>query len=113
MSGAAHGGGHEKTDFTFKHTIWIIPVSMVLLVAYVVTVWFWSTASLSREMVRKEKQGAAFGKEALHELRAREDSILGGYGWRDDAKTAVRIPVTRAMELLAKEKTAAAPGGME
>jgi hypothetical protein len=46
-------------------------------------------------------------------LRAREDSILEGYGWKDSAKTALRIPVLRAMELLVKEQGSAPAGGME
>lgn len=35
-------------------------------------------------------------------LRAQEDAILGSYGWADRANGAVRIPIERAMDLLAQ-----------
>ena len=39
----------------------------------------------------------------LKEFRAAEDAILTSYGWVDPDKGVVRIPVERAMELVAKE----------
>src|SRR5438128_1977992 len=39
----------------------------------------------------------------LKEFRAAEDAILNSYGWVDPEKGVVRIPVERAMELVAKE----------
>src|SRR5579859_969908 len=39
----------------------------------------------------------------LKEFRAGEDAILNNYGWIDPEKGIVRIPVARAMELVAKE----------
>jgi hypothetical protein len=36
----------------------------------------------------------------LAELRAREETTLGSYGWVDRQAGIVRIPITRAMELL-------------
>ena len=103
MNHTSHGPGHEKTDFTFQNVIWMIPASMVILVTFVVTVWFAATSALSHEMARKEKQGAAFGKEMLMELRAQEDSLLGSYQWQNKEKTVARIPIQRAMELIAAE----------
>ena len=41
-------------------------------------------------------------REDLNQMRAREDQILGSYGWVDKDKGAVRIPIDRAMELLAQ-----------
>ena len=41
--------------------------------------------------------------EDLAQLRAREDTILDGYGWEDRAAGMVHIPIARAMELVAKE----------
>jgi hypothetical protein len=38
----------------------------------------------------------------LKEMRADEDTSLGGYAWIDRNKRSVRIPVTRAMEVLAE-----------
>jgi hypothetical protein len=39
----------------------------------------------------------------LRQFRAGEDEVLNSYGWVDPAKGVVRIPVDRAMELVAKE----------
>src|SRR5712692_6960348 len=39
----------------------------------------------------------------LKEFRAGEESILNSYAWIDPEKGVVRIPVARAMELIAKE----------
>jgi len=41
--------------------------------------------------------------EDLAEMRAREDTVLDGYGWQDRAAGVVHIPIARAMELVAKE----------
>jgi len=41
--------------------------------------------------------------EDLAEVRAREDTVLDGYGWEDRAAGVVHIPIARAMELVAKE----------
>ena len=38
----------------------------------------------------------------LREMRAAEEELLNSYGWVDRDKGIVRIPVDRAMELLAK-----------
>ena len=39
----------------------------------------------------------------LKEFRAGEEVILNNYGWIDPEKGIVRIPVSRAMELVAQE----------
>lgn len=41
--------------------------------------------------------------EELVKLRASEDSILTSYGWSGKDSSFVRIPVERAMEILAKK----------
>lgn len=45
----------------------------------------------------------------LWRLRLHEDSILNSYGWVDRQAGTVRIPVSRAMELLAKRGLASQP----
>jgi hypothetical protein len=47
--------------------------------------------------------------EELMELRAREDAQLHSYEYIDREKGLVRLPVERAMELLAAESAAGAP----
>ena len=41
----------------------------------------------------------------LKALRDRENAQLNGYGWIDQGKGRVHIPIERAMELMAKEAT--------
>ena len=42
----------------------------------------------------------------LETLRAEESRLLGSYGWVDRAQGTVRIPIERAMELLAARQAA-------
>ena len=46
----------------------------------------------------------------LHDLHAAEDAVLNSYGWVDRQAGIVRIPIARAMELLAQRGIAAAAG---
>ena len=39
----------------------------------------------------------------LREMRAGEDTVLNSYGWVDKDSVIVRIPIQRAMEILAKQ----------
>ena len=42
------------------------------------------------------------GSQDVADLHAREDLLLNNYSWADDAHSKVRIPIERAMELLAQ-----------
>jgi hypothetical protein len=39
----------------------------------------------------------------LRQMRAAEDAALNSYGWVDKSSGSVRIPIERAMEILAKQ----------
>ncbi len=45
----------------------------------------------------------ALRKKALAELRAAEASELGSYGWVDEAKGVVRLPIEQAMRLTLRD----------
>ncbi len=47
----------------------------------------------------------------LRALRAEEDALLHGYGWADRQAGTVRIPIERAIELLAERSTRRAGRG--
>jgi hypothetical protein len=53
----------------------------------------------------------------LKALRAEEDRVLSSYGWIDRAAGAIRIPIDRAMDILAAEglpaRGGASPEGVE
>jgi len=105
MSGhSAHQGpGHETVDVTFNQAIWLIPLSMILLATYVIVCWFGATASLSREMARKQSMGAEAGHMPLTAFRTHEDSSMHEYAWKDKDKGVVKIPIDEAMKMMVKE----------
>jgi hypothetical protein len=49
------------------------------------------------------------GNQDVADLHAREDLLLKNYSWIDDGHTKVRIPVERAMELIAQQGLPVAP----
>ena len=68
--------------------------------------------SITRKYTRPAPLGAdraAVRRAALIELRGEENKQLNEYGWADQAKGLVRLPIDRAMELTVKNgKDAAA-----
>lgn len=48
---------------------------------------------------------------ALRQLRTHEKQVLEHYGWVDKNQGIVRLPITRAMELLAEQPARIAPSG--
>ncbi len=49
------------------------------------------------------------GNQDVADLHAREDILLSNYSWVDPAHTKVRIPIERAMELIAQKGLPVAP----
>jgi hypothetical protein len=49
------------------------------------------------------------GNQDVADLHAREDLLLNNYTWADPAHTKVRIPIERAMELIAQRGLPVAP----
>jgi hypothetical protein len=49
------------------------------------------------------------GNQDVADLHAREDLLLDNYSWADPAHTKVRIPIERAMELIAQRGLPVAP----
>lgn len=52
-------------------------------------------------------------RKALTEIRATEAQALNSYGWQDQGKGIVRLPITRAKELTLKEWQNPAEGRKE
>lgn len=61
-----------------------------------------------RDRVIEETQLTPVSQDLL-DLRAKEDQLLNSYGIADKAAGTVRMPVSRAMELVAAEATAGTP----
>ena len=47
----------------------------------------------------------------IHDMRAAEDRILNGYGWVDQKQGVTRIPIDRAIDLLAQRGIPSRPQG--
>jgi len=76
-------------------------VGAVLLV--IALIWLKSYFYLVRNEV-EETQVLTVDNPKLKDLRAREREELTTYGWVDQDKGTVRIPIERAMELVAAEE---------
>jgi hypothetical protein len=53
------------------------------------------------------------GYQEIADLHAREDLLLENYTWADQSKGKVRIPIERAMELIAQQGLPVAPAVVE
>lgn len=74
-----------------------IAVVVLLLAAILAGLW------INRSTSATEAEDAARSVERtknLAELQAADTATLATYGWNDRAKGVVRVPITRAMELV-------------
>jgi hypothetical protein len=120
MSDAPTGNrGYEERDVVLR------PIVLGgLALAAVIVGTFVLMRALDRGLVARETERSApasplaesYGRQTppapqlqenprrdLAELRAREQALLDGYGWIDRPAGRVRVPVSRAMELLVAE----------
>jgi hypothetical protein len=116
------GPGHETSDISpFTMGIWIVGLFVtVIITALFVKAYFHYTPLLRYDMAGKtgadnqyrtpeaidqipEPRLQPVPGQELRDIRAQEDAILEGYGWVDQAAGVVRIPVERAMEILAQK----------
>jgi hypothetical protein len=102
--------GYETRDVDLKKVaIWAV-VTTLLVIFSVIFVWDYFIGA--REKI-VERVVLAPESTELRELRAREAEELGTYKLLDSAKGQYRIPIERAMELVAEEayRSQAAAGG--
>ncbi len=88
-------------------TGWILTSGIVGAILFVSAMaWLNSFFAVSRnqEVYRKV---LSLSNPKLAELRAQEAEILNSYGWVDQQKGIVRIPVDKAMEIMTREARAA------
>ena len=90
---------HQDTNTTVIAVAGL--VGAVLLV--IALVWLKSYFFLVRNQV-EEKQVLTVDNPKLKDLHAREHEELTTYGWVDKEAGTVRIPIERAMELVAAEQ---------
>lgn len=90
----------DRTEPNVKFIALFGAATLAILAAVILGIQFYFDRVLERELYDKVlSQESA----ALKELRAREDEALNTYRYLDRDKGTVRIPVSRAMELLLQE----------
>jgi hypothetical protein len=112
------GAGYETSDANARTLVaWVLGLVVVLTVA-VITAWIFfevlarhaartdpkvSPLAVTESKVRPEPRLLEREHDDLTSVRREEDQVLHGYDWVDKAHGVVRIPIDRAMELIAKE----------
>jgi len=110
------GGGHEERDVAYRPVLTGLVGLVALLVgsAILMKVFFGHLVG-QQEGPPENPLAQRFGRQVppeprlqsnplddLARLHAEEDAVLHSYGWVDRPAGVVRIPVERAMELLAQ-----------
>ncbi len=108
--------GHEVSDINPKRVALVglalaTVIAVSLLVTYGLFHYFYrgetrtrplpSPLSYTREPTPEPRLSIEPGKD-LKTLRSEEDALLKSYGWIDREKGIVRIPIDRAIEILAE-----------
>lgn len=114
--GTAAAGGHEERDVRLRPLL----IGLLGVVGLVVATFL--LMALVQRVVTGAADARAAGKrprvamrelppeprlqprpvEDLHALEAEQDAILNSYGWVDRERGVVRIPIDRAMALVAE-----------
>lgn len=92
--------GHEMSDFSWTTVLWLLPISVLLLVAFTLVCLFWFRGAKTTQVIDASIQ---FSTDELKSHRAKEAEFLDGYKYLDKDAGRVRIPISRAMELVVQE----------
>lgn len=109
--------GHELSDLSARNIALFgaglaVLIIVVLLASYALMVWLRDGAARRAEppspfvVVPEPTPGPQLEirpGRALKALREQEDAHLKGYGWIDQEKGVVHIPIERAIEMLVKK----------
>lgn len=114
--------GHEHRDANVRNVA-AFGIGLSVLLAGVLLVMAWLFFFLGRNQEFASSPPMATSREIppqprlqvtpvtdLKQMRAAEDSILNSYAWVDRQEGTVRIPIERAMELLAQRGLPARSG---
>jgi hypothetical protein len=119
------GRDHEYKDISFKSIIRFVVVLAVLTVATCVLMWgmFEVLGERHEGTPARPNPMAGSGRQIppaprlqvnegadIHEFRRREDSMLNAYGWLDRGNGVAKIPIDRAMDLIATKGLPSAAG---
>jgi hypothetical protein len=114
--------GYEASDVS-PNAIWIVAAGIVVGVVLVIVAVTWLYGYLHRRDLASQQRSAmdrvttavagtgprfpeprlqVAPQEDLAAFRAREESVLHSYGWIDRQAGVVRIPIERAMDIIAQ-----------
>ncbi len=88
---------HSETPRSSTGIMLLIGVLILLLAAVIGGLWLNRSSSATET---EDADRAAVRTKNLAELQASDSNALTTYGWNDQAKGIVHIPVTKAMELV-------------
>jgi len=108
--------GHETTDADVKPILWfLIGLALLLTVAMVGMTFLFDflqnhfqragvqvNSVIDVNQIPPDPRLQPDPHEELLEVRSREERILHSYGWIDKDSGVFRIPIDRAMEIIAK-----------
>lgn len=131
MSDPKHAGasdtkptpGYETRDLTPRAiATFLVALAVTIVGVLVVSMWIYDYSasrlaqieatppSLAKPAAPPEPRLQVFAPKDMREFRAAEDATLKSYGWIDRATGVLRIPIDRAMQLLAERGLPAAGG---
>jgi len=107
-----NGAGHEQSEVSVRLivvSLAFLAVSTFLVLGLVVGIFRYFYASYSTEEATRLSQPVIPPKprievapyEELQQLRAKEDHVLNSYAWVGQQGGAVRVPIAKAIDLLA------------
>jgi hypothetical protein len=107
-----NGAGHERTEVSVRLivvSLGFLAVATFLVFLLVVGIFRYFYASysteeatkLSRPVIPPEPRIEVAPYEQLQQLRVKEDHVLNTYAWVDKDSGRVRVPIHRAIDLLA------------
>jgi hypothetical protein len=94
------GQGFDRSEPNVRFIAIFGAGTLVLLVVAVLALQFYYDRVLEEQVFVKVQEPVA---QNLVDLRAREDEALHSYRYLDREKGSIRLPIERAMELLASE----------
>lgn len=100
----------QKTRTDTNNLIIVVSGVLGVVILVVMLVWLRSYFFATRNEYVRE-QVLTVENPKLQELHAREEMELNSYGWVDQENGVVRIPIDRAIELLANESKGEPEGG--
>lgn len=95
-----HPGGYEKQDASVKAVALTTLVSLLMLGLASVALWDFYVSTRERVVFEQELKPTS---QQLIELHKLEDSVLTTYQFVDSTTGIYRIPINRAIELMAAE----------